>query len=259
MQRDRESDRQLFAPQLLDARDQSACGDDDAPRADAQQVGAGEVAHRLDDRLIVGHRFAHAHKYNMRQTPTLACEQADSVHRLLHYLVSFEVAAEWKLAGRAERTSNGAAGLRGDAQRRAVRVAHDDGLDRVAAIELVERFRGQPTIGLRRRDGPEGREAELAIEGCTQGLWDVVHLLERRGPARDPTRQLAPSVRGRAIRDQPRLEVSRGQRKDGRFGFGHALTIPAQGLADSRTGTPPRLNPLGSPAIAREAAISVTG
>jgi len=48
---------------------------------------------------------------DVRQAPAFGAQQAHRVQRLLDDLIGFEVAAERKLAGGAERTADGAAGL----------------------------------------------------------------------------------------------------------------------------------------------------
>ena len=85
---------------------------------------------------------------DVREATALGGKHAGSVDRLLHDLVCLQVAAKWKLSGRAEGTPDGTAGLRRDAQRAAVGVAHDDRLHRVAAVELEKSLRRQATISL---------------------------------------------------------------------------------------------------------------
>src|ERR1700704_6381975 len=62
VQGDGERDGELLLAQLLDARDEPARGDDDPARADAEKLRIRETPHRLDHRLVVGHRLAHAHE-----------------------------------------------------------------------------------------------------------------------------------------------------------------------------------------------------
>ena len=111
VQRDCERDWDLLLAELSDARDEPARRDDYAARADAEQLGVGQPPHRIDDRLVVGHRFAHAHEHDMRQAPAFGRQDPLRVERLLDDLVPLEVAPKRKLARGAEGTADGTACL----------------------------------------------------------------------------------------------------------------------------------------------------
>src|SRR3984893_15542149 len=161
MEGDGEGDWELLAAELLDARNETAGGVDDAPRADADQVWVRKAPHGFHHRRIVRHRFAHAHEDDVRKAPAFGREHADRVERLLDDLVRPEVAAKRELASGAERTADGAAGLRGDTEGRPVWIAHHNLPNAVTAIQLVKRFGGAPMIGLPHRHRPQGGDAKL--------------------------------------------------------------------------------------------------
>ena len=151
------------------------------PRADMPSPSGrlvGEPAYGADDRLVVGHRLAHAHEDDVgdpaRPAGDLAAgERPRAGDDLLDDLGGRHVALQPALAGGAERAGHAAAGLRGDAHRDPVGVAHQHRLDQRAVEEPPQRLAGrarcrprmraqrrhQLAAAARRRAGPGRRPA----------------------------------------------------------------------------------------------------
>src|SRR5260370_41886983 len=81
MEQDGRGDWNPLLAQLRDARDETARRNDDAARADAEEVGVGETADRVDHRSVVRHRLAPAHEDDMGEASFLGREQALGVDR----------------------------------------------------------------------------------------------------------------------------------------------------------------------------------
>ena len=157
----------------------------------------------------------------MRQPPALVSQKPRRSDRLLLDLVRCQVAAEGELAGGTEGTPDGAARLRGDAQRASLRVAHHDRLHRVPAVELVKRLCGQAAVRVGARHGLERAQTKRGLELGAQRSRHVAHLVERRGPARGPRQHLAAPVRGGVVHGKPLVEVCHRHREQSRLLFTH--------------------------------------
>ena len=150
--------------QLVDPRHQPDRADGDAARGHAEPVGGrvGEAAYGADDRLVVGHRLAHAHEHDVGDATgsaghLVARQRPGAGHDLLDDLGGGHVALQAALAGRAERAGHPAAGLAGDAHGHPVGVAHQHRLDErtveEAATGSCASCRGRPPACAARSSG----------------------------------------------------------------------------------------------------------
>ena len=169
MQRHGERHRQVLVGQLphpghhADSRyRESACAD-----AQAVRVGGMDLADGRQHRLVVGHRLAHAHEYDIVDVSgparQFACREPPG--RVMHLpddLGCRQVALQAALTGGTEGAGHSAAGLRGDADRGAVAVPHDHRLDD-RVIECAPRSldRGAMICGLLPHRGQHRREPGL--------------------------------------------------------------------------------------------------
>ena len=150
---------------------------------------------RRPHRDVVGQRLAHPHEHHVADPagPGLA----DGGDHLLDDLARAEVAGEPRLAGGAEAAVHGAARLGGDAHRGAVRVVHEDGLDRRPVVEAPRPFHRLGAVGHRSGgQGEGGVQRRLDGQALAQGEGEVGHLRDRQRPAVKPVPDLAHPVGG---------------------------------------------------------------
>ena len=157
--------------------------DRDAARGHAQAVGGrvGEPSYGADDRLVVGHRLAHAHEDHVVHAAgaagdLVAGQRPGAGDDLLDDLGGGHVALQAALAGGAERAGHAAAGLRGDAHRHAVGVAHQHRLDQRTVEELPQRLAGGALVGLHRAQRRHQRRQQRLDEPLALGGRQVGHL-----------------------------------------------------------------------------------
>ena len=143
MQRDRESDRAIFA-QAIDHRHDARGRDRHAAARQAVAVVVEHRPERRHERAVVLQRLAHAHHDDVgdgalaRRKTEAAAQREFGMPELGDDLGGRQVAAEALVAGRAEAAVDGAAGLRRDAQRAALRLGDEDGLDGVAVADVEQ-------------------------------------------------------------------------------------------------------------------------
>ena len=123
-----------------------------------------EKAH---DIVKIIERLADAHEDDVRD---LAAGLPLGIEHLVEHFRRLEVADQTADRGRAERAPLPAADLRGDADRVAVLIVHDDGLDGVAVAELPEVFDRPVNGGHLLTQHLKLRDIKLLGERCTQDL-----------------------------------------------------------------------------------------
>ncbi len=186
MQRDGEVDRQPGGRQAPDARHQPDGRHGEVAGREPEVVV--EPVERGDDAVEVRHRLAHPHEDDVREAPGAGLLHRS--HDLLDDLAGGELALEARLAGRAEAAAHGAPGLRGDADRGAVGVVHEDGLHEGAVVELPQPLDGVLAVRRRHR-GRLQREGEGVVDLLAQGDRQVGHLRRLDGPPVEPVPHLA--------------------------------------------------------------------
>ena len=164
-------------------------------------ANVGQAPRGVEDLVDVHQRLSHAHEDEMVQGLGAA-----EVEHLVDDLGGREIASERHRPRGAERAREGAARLRGDADRAAtVPVAHQDGLDGMAVVRAKERLHG--AVGRRLlRLGDEGRERELRSEPRAEREGQIRHLVIALDAAREPLPDLAGAVGGLAGRGEVGLE-----------------------------------------------------
>ena len=85
-------------------------------------------------------RLTHAHEHEVSQALTVLAQNAAGVMHLSNDLTRAQVADKTHLAGGAKDAAHGAACLGADAGGVTAGVAHDDGLDFLAVMQLEEVF-----------------------------------------------------------------------------------------------------------------------
>ena len=128
--------------------------------------GAGHVE-RLEQRVEVGHRLAHAHDDDVRQA-LVGGEAVAGVEELFEDFGRGEVADDAADAGRAEDAAHAAADLGGDADGAAVGLLEQDALDEVAVGEADEQLLGA-VVGHHRAIDAAAEEAEAARRAARAG------------------------------------------------------------------------------------------
>ena len=149
-------------------------------------VGADQLADGSDDRLVVGHRLAHAHEHDVadpaspsisprrsRRAPSTTCSTISAVTH---------VALQTTLPGRTERAGHPAAGLTGHAHRDPVGIAHQHALDQ-GVVEQPPQGLDRVTAGQRSGCGPAAaaRGMKAAASDARTAVGQVGPLL-RIGP-----------------------------------------------------------------------------
>ena len=142
--------------------------------AQAEPPRIGKGGHCLKNAVEVEERLAHAHEDDVGQTGAAFGQSAGGMAHLVQNLGRLEVAAEAKLAGGAERATDGTAGLARDAKRvtlpmlgpavlaEAARgVVHQHRLDERPIREQVQRLLGQPFV--RDRDLVRGDRVDAEV------------------------------------------------------------------------------------------------
>ncbi len=162
------------------------------------QPGAG-VEHRVG----VREWFTHAHEHHIRDPLRRRVLRPQN---LLHDLAGREVTLEAGLPRCAERATHRAARLGGDADRRALRVPHEHGLDLRSVVGAPQPFRRGVVVGeLHRVDGE--RERQLLGEPGDEILGHVRQRLERAPLFVQALIKLARPVGGLAERGKQRFDL----------------------------------------------------
>ena len=172
MEGDGKGELQLLLGQLVDLRHQTAGGKADVPHPDVDAFGRGDVLKESHHLVEIVQRFANAHQHDVGDAlPDVLLRGID----LGADLARFQVADAARLCGRAEAAAHPAAHLRGDADRVAVVVAHNDRFDAVAVghpQQVLDRCRPWPP-GAARSAGPRCRNVPPALASRVLG-WSVM-------------------------------------------------------------------------------------
>ncbi len=136
------------------------------------------------------------------------------MQHLVHDLSWGEMPTESSLTGCAERATNGASRLAGDADGdplcgpAAPRISHQHRLDPLAVVQLMHRFGGEPSIRADDVAVLDAREAKCGCEVGPQRPGEIGQIRERAhvGPV-DSGQDLACPVRRLAAGVEPRGEL----------------------------------------------------
>ena len=171
MQGDRKSQLQLFLSQLVDLGHQTAGGKADVAHSDVHALRGGDVLKEAHDLIKIIQRLPDAHEDDVGDAlPDVLLGGID----LRADLTGFQVAHPACLGGGAEAAAHPAAHLGGDADRVAVVVAHDNGLDAVAVGHPQQIFHGA-VLGFLPALDLGGSNVKLLFQLCQQGLGLVGH------------------------------------------------------------------------------------
>jgi len=234
VQRDRQPDADGLLGQLEDVRHEAARGNGDAARAEAQSPVGVDDGERLDERVVVGQRFAHAHDDDVIERRHLGLgARRERILAVAHVqelgddLAGGEVAFESGQSARAEHAAHRAADLRGDADGLAgvidahalLRCADDHRFDEGAVAQFEEELVGD-VLRLFVEQERGGHEVEGLVEPEAQRLRQVAHFVPGAGalfvhPLEDLLR-----AKGRlAARGQPLGERGEGFAGERRLGW----------------------------------------
>ncbi len=132
VQRQRQSHPEPFVGKFADRRDQPHRGHRHRPGRNAETLRwlGDDAPHRSQHSNVIGQRLPHAHEDHVGETiaEVVAQGRGTGAH-LFEDLGGRQVAVQSALTGRTERASHTAAGLRRDAHRVALRIAHQHRLD----------------------------------------------------------------------------------------------------------------------------------
>ena len=117
---------------------------------------AVETLHGAPDRGLVGQRLAQSHEHHVRDTASVLAGSAGRPHDLLDDLTDGEMPGETCLAGGAEATAHGAAGLGRHTDRGPIRIQHEHGLDRRPTVEVPQELDGVAALAHPFGDRSEG-------------------------------------------------------------------------------------------------------
>src|SRR5690606_32436315 len=164
------------------------------------------------DVAVVRERLAHAHEDDVRDLD--GRDLAPRKHDLAEDLRNAEVAVEALAPGRAERAVERAAGLRGDAERRAARLRNEDRLDGLTRADVEEPLAGAVrralvTQHVGRRDLGDSLEPLAELDGTAGHRGKV-----RDAALIDPAHDLAGAIRLLAERDEELGETFRRQAEE---------------------------------------------
>ena len=125
--------------------------------------------------VVVRERLAHAHEDHVRQTPPGVAGSPGRVHHLFDDLAGGELSIETGLTGGAERAPHRTTGLAGDADRGALVVVHEHGLDAGSVVERPQPLHGGALVAGRLADDVQG-QGQAGLEVGPQRLGDVREL-----------------------------------------------------------------------------------
>jgi len=137
VQGDRQRQLQVARRQIVKALDEAARGQRNVAHADVFPVRVVDQRKKAHDIVKVIERLADAHEDDVGD---LAAGLPLGIEHLVEHFRRLKIADQAADRRRAERAPLPAADLRGDADRIAVLVVHDDGLDGIAVAELPEIF-----------------------------------------------------------------------------------------------------------------------
>ena len=137
MQGDRQRQLQVERRQIVKALDEAARGQRNVAHADVFPVRVVDQRKKAHNIVKVIERLADAHEDDVGD---LAAGLPLGIEHLVEHFRRLKIADQAADRRRAERAPLPAADLRGDADRIAVLVVHDDGLDGVTVAELPEIF-----------------------------------------------------------------------------------------------------------------------
>ena len=199
VQRHREVDPELGAD-AGDHRHHPRGRQRDLAARDRQPLRVHHDLQRRRDIVVIVERLAHPHQHDVGQLPVLLrrrpfAERVARHHDLPDDLGRAQIAHQALRAGMAEAAGQGAADLRGDAQRAAVAFRDVDGLDLLPVVEAQQPFAGAVDRDARRRDR---RPAQLVVLG--QSFAERLRQIGHRGEIGDaamidPVPQLAGAER----------------------------------------------------------------
>ena len=168
---DGEGELELLLGQLVDLRHEAAGGEADVPHPDVHALGGRDVLEKAHDFVEIIQRLPDAHQHDV----------GDALPDVLLGGVNFgadlprlEVAHPARLGRGAEAAAHPAAHLGGHADRVAVVVAHDDGLDAVAVGHPQQVLHGAVLGLLPPLDDGRG-DVKCLLELCQQGFGLVGH------------------------------------------------------------------------------------
>src|SRR5438093_786328 len=152
-------------------------------RAHPEAIALGQLRERSEDVTLVREGFSHAHEDDVAEALRGRGRQSarfpPAPHHLRRDLAHGQVVAKTHLARRAEGAPHRAAGLRRHADRDAVSIPHQDGLDHVRPAEPEKRLPGRAPVG-----GPLIQELDADRKRTRQALPErrrnVRHLLVGR-------------------------------------------------------------------------------
>lgn len=134
MQGDRQRQLQVARRQIVKALDEAARGQRNVPHADVLPVRVVDQLEKAHDIVKVIERLADAHEDDIGN---FAAGLPLGIEHLVEHFRRLKIADQTADRGRAERAPLPAADLRGDADRVAVLIVHDDGLDGVAVARAA--------------------------------------------------------------------------------------------------------------------------
>ena len=169
--------------------------------------------------------------FDTRRSPSPRTDRGPN--DLLDDLARGQVPFEPRLAGGAEPTSHGAPGLARDADRDAIAVRHEHGLDGAVVVQTPKELHGGATVAHPFGDELE-RRRQLGGEPMSQRLRQVGHLLRCEQSLVQPVPHLPRSVRGLAVEESlERVETNV-------VAGGHGLRLRAMVAPDPRPQLAPR-------------------
>ena len=190
VQRQRQADRDPLGGQPLDTGNPADRRDRGVAGGDPE---VGQLAAGLQHRVEVHHWLAHTHEHRV-----VHGTHAPEVQGLIEDLRGCQVAPEAHLPGRTEAAGQGAARLRGEAQRAPpVAVGHEHGLQRAAvagAQQGLDRAVSRASLVLE----CQARERHRRGQRRAQRQWQIGHGIETGGAPRRPFPYLTVSVLGLA-------------------------------------------------------------
>ena len=177
MQRHGESDGEALVGKATDLRREPDGGDGDVALRDAKPIraGLGDLADCGEQAVVVGQRLAHAHEDDVGQARALRRHHRGGCADLVNNLRGGQVAVQTALAGSAERTRHAAARLGRNAQRGAVRVAHEHGLQQDPVVQAPQGLGGVALVGFHGAHGVEQGWEQRVLDQLALGLGEVRH------------------------------------------------------------------------------------
>ena len=196
VERDAEADLPIFLGEAGYAGDVARGGDGDFARADAHAGGVHEEANAFGHVVVVAEGFAHAHVDDVRGAIAEGFVRQED-EGLAGDLRRVEIAYEAGMAGGAEGAVQRAAGLRGDADRDAVAVAQEHGLDGLSIAQAEQDLARAGLFGAAFLEEGQRNGGAKGFEPGAERLREIRHgVVGEHAPFVDPLKDLA-SLEGR--------------------------------------------------------------